>query len=43
MTVLFVCLSTKKIIVNFSGGRQVRGILKSFDNNLNMIIDDTIE
>ena len=33
----------KKIIVNFSGGRQIQGLLKSSDGNLNMIIDDTTE
>ena len=35
--------TNKQVIVNFAGGRQIMGILKSVDNNLNMILDDSIE
>ncbi|KAL4490420.1 hypothetical protein ABPG72_002630 [Tetrahymena utriculariae] len=33
----------KDIRVKFQGGREVTGVLKSFDNQLNMILDDCIE
>jgi len=33
----------REIRVRFSGGRQVTGILKGYDNSNNMIVDDTIE
>ncbi len=33
----------RDIRVRFSGGRQITGLLKGFDNSNNMIVDDTIE
>ncbi|KAL4483188.1 hypothetical protein ABPG74_019214 [Tetrahymena malaccensis] len=33
----------KDIRVKFQGGREVTGVLKSFDNQLNMILDDCVE
>jgi len=36
-------LVDKEIRVRFSGGRQVSGVLRGFDNSNNMIVDDTVE
>jgi len=33
----------REIRVSFSGGRQITGILKGYDNSNNMLVDDTIE
>ena len=33
----------REIRVRFSGGRQITGILKGYDNSNNMLVDDTIE
>ncbi|KAM3132774.1 Sm-like protein lsm7 [Paramecium bursaria] len=33
----------KVVIVHFQGGRKVQGTLKSFDQNMNLILDDSIE
>lgn len=31
----------KKVIVRLRGGRSLRGILKGFDQHLNLVLDDT--
>ncbi len=33
----------KKIIVKFSGGRQIQGTLKGFDQLMNLVLDDVEE
>ena len=33
----------KEIRVRFSGGRQITGVLRGYDNSNNMIVDDTVE
>jgi len=33
----------KKVIVNFSGGREVTGVLKGFDQVSNLVLDDVWE
>eukprot|EP01098_Paradermamoeba_levis_P010734 TRINITY_DN4520_c0_g1_i3.p1 TRINITY_DN4520_c0_g1~~TRINITY_DN4520_c0_g1_i3.p1 ORF type:complete len:101 (-),score=25.22 TRINITY_DN4520_c0_g1_i3:97-399(-) len=33
----------KKITVKFTGGREVTGILKGYDNLVNLVLDETIE
>jgi U6 snRNA-associated Sm-like protein LSm7 len=33
----------KRVIVNFSGGREITGILKGFDQVSNLVLDDVIE
>lgn len=31
----------KKVIVRLRGGRSLRGVLKGFDQHLNLVLDDT--
>jgi U6 snRNA-associated Sm-like protein LSm7 len=33
----------KKVRVTFQGGREVVGVLKGFDDIVNLVLDDTIE
>jgi U6 snRNA-associated Sm-like protein LSm7 len=33
----------KKVIVNFSGGREITGILKGFDQVSNLVLVDVVE
>lgn len=33
----------KRVLVRFAGGRQLMGIMRSFDRGLNLILDHTIE
>lgn len=33
----------KGLVIHFNGGRKIKGTLKSFDHNLNVILDDCIE
>ncbi|KAH3745324.1 U6 snRNA-associated Sm LSm7 [Pelomyxa schiedti] len=32
-----------QIIVKFNGGREVRGVLKGYDNLLNLVLDECVE
>eukprot|EP00457_Paulinella_chromatophora_P027130 gb/GEZN01032757.1/.p1 GENE.gb/GEZN01032757.1/~~gb/GEZN01032757.1/.p1 ORF type:complete len:108 (+),score=10.35 gb/GEZN01032757.1/:61-384(+) len=36
-------LMDKPVVVKFTGGREVRGILKGFDQLVNIVLDDTVE
>eukprot|EP01097_Dermamoeba_algensis_P007417 TRINITY_DN467_c0_g1_i1.p1 TRINITY_DN467_c0_g1~~TRINITY_DN467_c0_g1_i1.p1 ORF type:complete len:102 (-),score=24.64 TRINITY_DN467_c0_g1_i1:56-361(-) len=33
----------KKITVKFAGGREVTGVLKGYDNLVNLVLDETVE
>uniref|UniRef100_A0A6B2LUX5 Sm domain-containing protein n=1 Tax=Arcella intermedia TaxID=1963864 RepID=A0A6B2LUX5_9EUKA len=33
----------KEVIVKFTGGRQVKGVLRGYDTLVNIVLDDTIE
>jgi U6 snRNA-associated Sm-like protein LSm7 len=33
----------KKVIVNFSGGREITGLLKGFDQVSNLVLVDVVE
>lgn len=33
----------KKLVVKFSGGREVTGILKGFDQLMNLVLDEVVE
>ncbi len=39
----FSHLIDKKVIINFTGGRELFGTLKNYDQVSNLIIDDAIE
>ena len=36
-------LVNQRIHVNFQGGRQVTGVLKGFDQLVNLVLEDTVE
>jgi U6 snRNA-associated Sm-like protein LSm7 len=39
----FTHLINKQVMVNFVGGREVVGILKSFDQVSNLVLQDAVE